>query len=94
MRTIGDRLNIFDNNQDQSVRTFNILFTEVPLTGFNETDIVSIGELTINATTRILLINNIVTEHSFVRRLSSENDYIDDLATDTDEPNCVFYDFI
>jgi len=77
LRTIGDRLSKFDNLEEQTVRTFNRLFDEVPLTGHKDTDIVSIGDLTANAVTRQLLINNIATEHCFVRRTASEDDYID-----------------
>ena len=95
MRTIGTRINIFDNAQDQTVKTFNGLFTESQLTGYNDSDIVSICEITANATTRDLLINNIVKEHDFTRSLSSENDYIDigdNNITDNDsDPTWLFY---
>lgn len=92
MRNIGDRLNIFDNADDQSVSRFNTLFPEVPLIGHNVNDQVTIGEITANATTREILINNIATEHSFVRRTSSENDYIGDNAiTDDSDPEWLFY---
>ena len=77
MRTIGDRLSAFDNSEEQTVRIFNELFDEVPLTGYNPHNIVVIGEITMNAVTRQILINNIAKEHCFVRRTTSENDYID-----------------
>lgn len=77
MRTIGDRLTKFDNLEEQTVKTFNELFDEVPLTNNKDTDLVTIGEITVNSVTRELLINNIATEHCFVRRTTSENNYID-----------------
>lgn len=88
MKTIGDRISNFDNCFEQTVKTFNTLFEEVPLTGYKENDIVTIGEITVNAVTRQILINNIAKEHCFVRRISSENDYIDlcnDSNDDSDE---------
>lgn len=93
MKTIGDRLNEFENAQEQTVKTFNTIFFEVPLTNYNDNDIVSIGEITSNATTRQILINNIAKEHCFVRRTTSENDYIDfDSNTiDDNDPDWLFY---
>jgi hypothetical protein len=94
MRTIGDRLSKFDNADDQSVGTFNTLFDEVPLIGYNVNDQVMIGEITANATTRLLTINNIAIEHSFVRRTKSEEDYIDigdSNIVDPNDPDWLFY---
>lgn len=94
MRTIGDRLNEFDNSENPTVKTFNSIFNDVPLTGFNDNDIVTIGELTSSSTTRLLTINNVAKEHSFVRRTKSEEDYIDladNLITDDDDPDWLFY---
>lgn len=84
MRAIGDRLNNFDNNETQTVGEFNKLFDDVPLVGYDNNDNVVIGEITANANTRLLLINNIATEHCFVRRSNSENDYND---SDNDNSN-------
>jgi hypothetical protein len=90
MRTIGDRLAIFDNS-DPTVKTFNSIFDEVPLLGYNETDIVSVGEITMNATTRLITINNIAIEHSFTRRSTNEETYdLGDNVIDND-PDWLFY---
>lgn len=94
MRTIGDRLSEFDNSLEQDVQTFNKLFNDCPLTGYNETDTVTIGDITANAVTRLILINNIAKEHCFERRTKSEDDYIDlcdNLITDDDDPDWLFY---
>ena len=93
MKTIGDRLSVFDNLSEQTVKAFNDLFKEVPLTIYKDTDIVVVGEITANATTRQILINNIAIEHSFVRRTASENDYIERDTTDNTvtDPDWLFY---
>lgn len=92
MKTLGDKLNIFDNLKEQSVRTFNLLF-DIKLTGYKETDTVSIGEIASNTNTRQLLINNIAMEFSFVRRTTSENNYIDlgDNTIDDSDSDWLFY---
>jgi len=91
MRTIGDRLSVFDNTDDQSVGTFNTLFDEVPLIGYNVNDQVVIGEITANATTRLITVNNIAIEHSFTRRSTNEETYdIGDNLIDND-PDWLFY---
>lgn len=87
MRTIGDRLAIFDNS-DSTIKTFNSIFDEVPLLGYNSTDIVLIGEITTNSTTRMITINNIASEHNFTRRSTNET-FIDN-TNDTD-PDWLFY---
>jgi hypothetical protein len=94
MRTIGDRLSEFDNAEFQTVKTFNQIFDDVPLTGYEDSDTVTIGELTSSSTTRLLTINNVAKEHSFVRRTKSEEDYIDlsdNAITDDNDPDWLFY---
>lgn len=93
MTTVGSRINTFDNLEEQTVKTFNILFPEVKLTDCNETDIVSIGEITANAVTRLIKINNIAKEHCFIRRTTSENDYVDlcDNSIDDNDADWLFY---
>lgn len=92
MRTIGDRLSEFENTEC-TVDDFNKIFDDVPLLKFNKTDNVIIGHITKNATTRQLLINNIAIEHSFERRLISENEIIitdDNVINDNDFWMCQF----
>lgn len=93
MKSIGDRLANFDNLKEQTVKTFNETFREVPLTNYNDRDTVVIGNITANAVTRELLINNIATEHCFERRTSSEEDYIDigDNTIDDSDPDWMYY---
>ncbi len=92
MKTIGDRLNLFDDLKEQNVKAFNELFPEVPLTNYRENDIVVIGEITANVVTRQLLINNIAIEHCFERRTKSEEDFIDigDNSVN-DDPDWLYY---
>lgn len=92
MKAIGVRLNEFENATEQNVKTFNSIFTEVPLLFCTNTDIIVIGEITANSTTRELLINNVAIEHSFLRRTNSENDYNDySIATDPIDPDWLWY---
>lgn len=89
MKTIGERINLFENGNSNTVKDFNDLFNEVPLTGFGDSDIVSIGDITKNTTTRLLLINDKAIEHSFVRRTQSENS--NNLIDDDTDPDWLFY---
>jgi hypothetical protein len=92
MRTIGDRLAELDKTES-TVADFNRIFDDVPLTRFKDTDTVLVGEITKNATTRQLLINNVAIEHSFERRLTSENEIIitdDNVISDDDFWMCQF----
>ena len=75
--TIGTRINLFDSLLVSSVYEFNLLFKDVPLTGFNDSDSVTIGEISKVSTMRLVTINNETIEHSFVRRTKSEEDYLD-----------------
>ena len=78
MKTIGDRLNIFDNGDNQTVGEFNKLFPEVPLTGYNDSDSVAIGWITANATTRMIVVNNLPKEHSLLPNSQSELAYLNE----------------
>ncbi len=93
MKSIGDRLANFDDLAEQTVKTFNETFREVPLRNFDNNDTVVIGNITANAVTRELLINNIAIEHCFERRTASEEDYIDlgDNTIDDSDPEWLFY---
>lgn len=92
MKTIGQRINEFDNMAIQNVRTFNQVFPDVPLTGFNDNDTVTIGDITLNATTRNVTINNTTIEHSFTRRTTSENNYLDyAIDVDDNDDDWLFY---
>lgn len=91
MRTIGNRINVFDNFEEQTVKSFNQIFDEVPILGYNDSDLVVICEITKNAMTRTILINNIAKEHCFERRLTSENDYIDLDNSTNNDPDWLFY---
>ena len=76
MKTIGERILAFDQLETTNVETFNNLFPEVPLTFFEETDSVVIGEITNKATTRLLLVGGVEIEHNFLRTLNSELEYL------------------
>lgn len=78
MKSIGQRINEFDNLTN--VEEFNILFKEVPIVGFNDSDEVEIGEITQNHYTRILTIGNKQIEHSFKVTLNSEKE--DEIISD------------
>lgn len=82
MKTIGDKLIEFDNTEG-TVKDFNKIFNDTPLRGFSDYDIVIVGEITKNATTRILLINDRAIDHSFERRLNSEDKNIIDINNDS-----------
>jgi hypothetical protein len=76
LRTIGDRLANFDNLEIGSVREFNTIFDDVKILGYNDFDLVVIGEITKNAFTRQLFINNVEIEHNFQRRSTNEETII------------------
>ena len=59
---IGDLINKFDNLEEQTVKTFNELFVNSQLVGYNLTDEVSIGEM-IEANTRLISVNGNVVSH-------------------------------
>jgi hypothetical protein len=59
---IGDLINKFDNLEEQTVKTFNELFVNSQLVGYNLTDEVSIGEM-MGANTRLVSVNGNVVSH-------------------------------
>ena len=59
---IGDLINKFENLQEQTVKTFNELFVNSPLVGYNLTDEVHIGEM-MGANTRLVSVNGNVVSH-------------------------------
>ena len=72
MKNIGDRINEFENGLTQNVKSFNIIFREVPIVGFKDTDEVSIGDITKGSCIRLLSVAESNIEHDFQRKLASE----------------------
>lgn len=81
---IGDRIKSFESSAG-TVLLFNMIFSECPLTGHHDTDIVEIGEITKATTTRLITINNKSFEHKFERRLESEDIILSDGTNITDD---------
>lgn len=74
MKNIGDRINEFENKLTQNVRSFNMIFTEVPIKGFKDTDEVKVCEITKSTCIRKLQVAEFDLEHDFQRKLASENE--------------------
>ena len=85
MRTLGTRINLFDNNLTTDVESFNMLFPECPIVGFEKYLNVEIGEI-VTANTRLLNIEGTIITHNLTRLLRSEE--IED-ETNTDIINSI-----
>lgn len=60
--TVGERINLFDNLQVCNVESFNNLFVECPLKGFENSDPVIIGEL-LEGNRRMILVGENNVQH-------------------------------
>lgn len=60
--SIGERINLFDDSDDQTVVMFNALFYECPLTNHDPDAIVTIGQL-LSGDRRELLVGTTIVEH-------------------------------
>ena len=65
--TLIDKINRFESSADNSVKAFNALFTDTPLTDLAEHLEVEIGELADTDTTRFLTVGNLTIKHNFVQ---------------------------
>ncbi len=80
MKTIGERIKTFDNLEVQTVRTFNELFSEVPITYENQDAEITINDCFDKATRRYISFpKGEFRVHDFLRTLSSELEYLFDL---------------
>jgi hypothetical protein len=68
MRTLIDRINEFENG-DETVKSFNEIFTTLPLKEFREDQIVTIGEPCSPETTRFVTVGNVTFRYDFKKNL-------------------------
>ena len=69
MRNIGSKINQFENG-NTNVLNFNNIFSDCKLRGFNDNDIVEIGEIHSSGTTRYIKVNDTTK----IINLAGEND--------------------
>ena len=95
MKTIGERIIMFDNSLTKTVGRFNMLFPECLITKFKEDSDLEIGGIVRNDTIRLLQIAEFDIEWDLQRNLNSEkNDEEITIATNDnsiDDPDWLYY---
>ena len=68
MKTLIDKINEFERG-DETVKSFNEIFSKAPLTEFKGNQIVTIGEPCSPETGRMLTVGNVTFRYDFKQRI-------------------------
>lgn len=79
----GERINLFENSLTNTIKEFNIIFSDFPILGFSDNTEIEIGEIVKTNCYQIKLTNGEKFDHYFERRKLDES-IIDDFSNDDD----------
>lgn len=82
-KSVGERINLFENSLTSDVKTFNLVFRDFPIDLPGETKI-EIGELNRVLCYEIITSNGEKFDHYFERRKLDESIIDDDFSNDDD----------
>lgn len=72
-KTLMEKIFAFEAGTE-TVESFNIIFANCPILGYNKDDIVTIGECVTPETTRVVTVNGTSFNHNFVPVVSEKFD--------------------